>query len=204
MNIYVYYLYFMRLLELSKIEKLYFGYEEIARILGISSESARVSASRYARMGLLIRLKNNLYVTRERWNAADREDKYLLANMVQTPSYISLSTALDYYEITTQMQRDYFESVAVKRTKEIQVDGNVFRYTKINENLYSGFKKEKGFFIATPEKALLDAVYLLSYGRYAMDLSAVDADKLDRKEIVRLCRQFPSRTEKVLRKYGYL
>ena len=155
-------------------------------------------------MGLLIRLKNNLYVTRAQWDVAGKEDKYVLANMVQTPSYISLSTALDYYEISTQMQRDYFESVAVKRTKEIQADGTVFRYTKIKEDLYSGFKKEKGFFIATPEKALLDAVYLLSYGRYALDLSAVDTDKLDRKEIGRLGRQFPSRTEKVLRKYGYL
>lgn len=194
----------MKILELSNIRKPYFGYEEIARVLGISTASAKVSASRYARQGLLIRLKKNLYVMREVWNAAGKEEKFLLANLGQTPSYISLATALDYYEITTQMQRDFFESVAVKRTKEIHVNGNVFRYAKVRADLYFGFRKEKGFFIATPEKALLDAFYLLSYGRYALDVSALDADKLDRKEIRRLCGQFPLRTRKKLKKHGYL
>jgi hypothetical protein len=70
--------------------------------------------------------------------------------------------------------------------------------------LYFGFKKENDFFIATREKALLDAFYLMSYGRYAIDLSALDADKLDRKEIRRLSRKFPMRTQNALKKHGYL
>ena len=135
----------MKVLELNKIRKPYFGYEEIARVRGISLASAKVTASRYVRQGLLLRLKKNLYILRKAWNAASKEDKFRLANLGQTPSYISLMSALEYYEITTQMQRDFFESVAVKRTKEIQVNGNVFRYSKINVALYFGFKKEKGF-----------------------------------------------------------
>ena len=194
----------MKLLELRTIRKLYFGYEEIARVLGISLPSARVSASRYVRQGLLVRVKRNMYMLREVWNASGRAEKFLLANMGQTPSYISLMTALDYYEITTQVQRDFFESVAVKRTKEILVDESMFRYSKIASNLYFGFQKEKGFFIATPEKALLDAFYLMSYGRYALDISALDSDKLDRDEILRLSMEFPLKTRNMLKKYGYL
>jgi predicted transcriptional regulator of viral defense system len=186
------------------IPKLYFGYEEIARVLGINLASARVSASRYVRQGLLVRIKRNMYVLREVWNALGRAEKFVLVNMGQTPSYISLMTALDYYEITTQVQRDFFESVAVKRTKEIQIDGSVFRYSKIASNLYFGFKKEKGFFIATPEKALVDAFYLMSYGRYALDISALDSEKLDRDKIIRLSMEFPSKTKNMLKKYGYL
>lgn len=194
----------MKSLELNKIRKPYFGYEEISKVLGISAASAKVTASRYVKQGLLIRMKKNLYVLREVWNAAGKEEKFLLANLGQTPSYISLTTALDFYEITTQVQRDFFESVAVKRTKEINVNGNVFRYAKVAGALYFGFKKENEFFIATPEKALLDAFYLMSYGRYALDLSALDADKLDREEIRRLCIKFPSKTQKLLAKNGYL
>ena len=194
----------MKLLELRTIAKLYFGYEEIARVLGISLASARVSASRYVKQGFLVRIKRNTYVLREVWNAAGSAEKFILVNMGQMPSYISLMTALDYYEITTQVQRDFFESIAVKRTKEIQVDGNVFRYTKIASNLYFGFKKEKEYFIATPEKALLDAFYLMSYGRYALDISALDIDKLDRDEIIRMSLEFPPKTRKMLIKYGYL
>jgi predicted transcriptional regulator of viral defense system len=194
----------MKLNELSKIKKLYFGYEEIARVFGISAASARVTASRYVRQGLLVRVKKNMYVLREVWNTADRETKFTLANLAQSPSYISLMTALDFYEITTQMQRDFFESVAVKRTKEIQVNASVFRYSKVTSSLYFGFQKEKQFFIATPEKALLDALYLISYGRYALDISALALEKFDPKEIKRLVIEFPLKTQNLARKYGYL
>jgi predicted transcriptional regulator of viral defense system len=194
----------MKLIEIQKIDKLYFGYEEIARVLGISEASARVTASRYAKKGLLLRIKKNMYVLRERWIAAEKDEKFLLANLAQTPSYISLATALDFYEVTTQMQRNFFESVALKRTKRIDINGNSFRYSKITSRLYGGFKKEKGFFIATPEKALLDALYLMSYGRYALDLSAIDPKKIDGNELMRLSKEFPARTRDMLKRYGYL
>ena len=194
----------MKLKELNRIEKLYFGYEEIARVFGINLASARVTVSRYVRQGLLLRMKKNVYVRREVWNTAGIEDKFLLANLGQVPSYISLMTALEYYEITTQVLRNFFESVAVKRTKEIHMNGSVFRYTKIAGDYYYGFKRESGFFIAAPEKALLDAVYLMSYGRYSLDISSLDATKLDREEIKRLSMGFPLKTRNMLEKYGYL
>lgn len=194
----------MKLLRLNNISKLYFGYEDIAKTLGISADSAKVTASRYAKQGILVRVKRNMYVLRDVWKAASREEKFVLANLGQVPSYISLMSALDYYEITTQMQRDFFESVAIKRTKEIYIDGSIFRYAKINSALYFGFKKENNFFIATPEKALVDAFYLMSYGRYALDISALSAEKLDREEVRCISKDFPLKTRNMLKKYGYL
>jgi predicted transcriptional regulator of viral defense system len=194
----------MKTRELSSIDRLYFGYEEIARALKISPASARVSATRYVRLGLLMRLKRNIYVLKERWQTASREERFALANLGQTPSYISLLTALDYHEITTQVQRGLIESVAVKRTKELSLNGSVFRFTKISRALYFGFARQQEFFIATPEKALLDAVYLTSFGRYALDLAAIDGDKLNRKEIRRMSRNYPPNTRKMLEKHGYL
>ena len=194
----------MKTRELSSIDQLYFGYEDIARALKISSASAKVSASRYVRLGLLMRLKRNIYVPKERWQTTSREERFTLANLGQTPSYISLMTALDYHEITTQVQRGIIESVAVKRTKEISLNGNVFRYTKVSRASYFGFIRQQQFFIATPEKALLDAIYLMSFGRYALDLSAIDDEKLNRKEIRRMSRNYPLQTRKMLEKHGYL
>jgi predicted transcriptional regulator of viral defense system len=194
----------MKTRELNSINQLYFGYEDIARALKISPASARVSASRYVRLGLLMRLKRNIYVPKERWQTTSREERFTLANLGQTPSYISLMTALDYHEITTQVQRDIIESVAVKRTKEISLNGNVFRYTKVSRASYFGFIRQQQFFIATPEKALLDAIYLISFGRYALDLSAIDDEKLNRKEIRRMSRNYPPQTRMMLEKNGYL
>ncbi len=194
----------MNLIKLRNIQKLYFGYEELGRTLGISMDSARVTASRYVKMGLLVRIKRNLYMLRESWNTATKEDKFMVANLGQTPSYISLMTALDYHDITTQVQRDFFESVVVQRTKTISVGGTVFRYSKISSNLYFGFEKKDGFFIATPEKALLDAVYLISYGRYSLDLSSIDSKNINRFEMEKLSRAYPLRTLTLLQTYGYL
>jgi len=194
----------MKLLRLEDIPKLYFGYEDIAKTFGISAGSAKVTASRYVKQGILVRVKRNMYVLRGVWKTAGREEKFILVNLGQVPSYISLMSALDYYEITTQMQRDFYESVAIKRTKEINVAGSIFRYVKVNSALYFGFKKEKNFFIATPEKALVDAFYLMSYGRYAIDISALDAAKFDRDEIKYLSIKFPLKTRNLLKKHGYL
>jgi predicted transcriptional regulator of viral defense system len=193
----------MNILELNQIDKLNFGYEDIAKVLGISLSSAKVTASRYVKKGLLLRMKKNFYVRTETWVAATQEEKFLLANLGQVPSYISLMTALDYYDITTQLQRNFIESIAVKRTKELQLKDTIFRYAKINETLYFGFKKEKGIFIATPEKALLDAFYLMSYGRYSLDVSALDYEKLNENELIRLSKMFPITTQNLLKKYGY-
>jgi predicted transcriptional regulator of viral defense system len=181
----------MKLLRLNNISKFYFGCDDIAKALDISADSAKVTASRYAKQGILVRVKRNMYVLHDRWKVAGREEKFVIANLGQVPSYISLMSALDYYEITTQIQRDFFESVAIKRTKETHVDGSVFRYVKINSTLYFGFNKEKDFFIATPEKALVDAFYLMSYGRYALDISALSAKNLIEKRFGASAEIFP-------------
>jgi predicted transcriptional regulator of viral defense system len=194
----------MKIRELKSIGSLYFGYEDIARALKISPASARVSASRYVQLGFLIRLKRNIYMSSERWQAASREERFVLANLGQVPSYVSLMTALDYHEITTQIQRGFIESVAVKRTKELSLNGSVFRYVKVSRSLYFGFIRQQDFFIATPEKAFLDALYLVSFGRYALDLSAIDRDKLNREEIRRMSRNYPPRTRRILETHGYL
>jgi predicted transcriptional regulator of viral defense system len=193
----------MKFLQLQNIEKLYFGHEDIARAFGITLQSAKVTANRYIKQGLLIRLKRNIYVLKEKWISIDREREFLLANIIQVPSYISLMTALDYYEITTQIQRDFIESIAVKRTKGVEIEQTFFNYTKINTELYSGFSRTRGFFIAAPEKAFLDAVYLMSFGRYRLDIPSIDFSKLNLEKIEDMARLFPLKTQSFLNKNEY-
>ena len=193
----------MKFFQLQNIEKLYFGHEDIAHTLGITLQSAKVTASRYIKQGLLIRLKRNIYVLREKWTSIDREQEFLLANIIQVPSYISLMTALNYYEITTQIQRDFIESVALKRTKGVEIEQTFFNYTKISTDLYSGFSRTRGFFIAAPEKAFLDAVYLMSLGRYSLDIPSIDFSKLNLEKIEYMVRLFPLKTQGFLNKNEY-
>lgn len=193
----------MRLNELYQIRKLYFGHEALARALGITRDSARVAASRYVKQGLLVRIKRNLYVLKDTWKNASLEEKFQIANMGLVPSYISLVTALEYYELTTQVQRDFFESIALQRNKEIVVNKTVLTYTKISRNLYFGFHRGKNFFIAKPEKALLDALYLTSLGRYSLDNFAIEFNKLDQEQLYAMSNHFPLQTQKLLNYYEY-
>ncbi|MBW1930697.1 MAG: type IV toxin-antitoxin system AbiEi family antitoxin domain-containing protein [Deltaproteobacteria bacterium] len=191
----------MKALDLRKIGKPYFGYEDIARVLNISPNSAKVAASRYVKAGILIRIKRNLYVLFENWAVMSLEQKFTIANLIQVPSYISLMTALGYYEITTQLQQDYIESVGVRRTKDITIEKTVFRYTKIKPELYSGFKRMRGFFIAEPEKAFVDALYLQSLGRRSIDTSSLDVDKLDWPMVLQISKSFPKSTRRLVKRY---
>ncbi len=182
--------------QLYQIQKLYFGSEEIARALGITLSSARVAAGRYVNQGFLIRIKRNLYMLTYRWENATREERFQIASLVQVPSYISLMTALEYYGLTTQLQRNFLESIALKRTKEINVDGFIFKYTKISGHLYSGFEKKGDFFIASPEKAV-------SLGRYSLDVNAIERQRFDEDRLAVVSEKFPLRTRKLLKKHGY-
>ncbi|NOY52022.1 MAG: hypothetical protein GXP58_00160 [Deltaproteobacteria bacterium] len=184
----------MSLRQLRAIQALYFTYQDVADLLKITPQSAMVTCSRYVRSGDLVRLKRNYYIPRERWSRLAEDQIFVLANMLQVPSYISLTTALVFYGYTTQIQRDYIESVAVKRTREFRIEEVTFSFTKIKKDYYSDFIKKEGFFIATPEKALIDTLYLESLGRYRLDIGSIDFSKFDNKVIRKVASRY---TDKV-------
>jgi predicted transcriptional regulator of viral defense system len=191
----------MRLNELNKISRRIFGYEDISRVFGITVDSARVAASRYTKQGLLVRIKRNLYMLKSVWDVMGVNEKLEIANLIQTPSYISLQTALSYYEISLQIQQNYFESISLKRSKEIEILNDTFNFTKIAPYLYTYFKKDNNAFIAEPEKAFVDAVYLMSLGRYKLDLSAIEFSRLNKERIKIILKSFPLKTSEYLERY---
>jgi hypothetical protein len=53
-----------------------------------------------------------------------------------------------------------------------------FKYLKVKQPFYSGFFRTENFFIAEPEKAFADAVYLTSIGKYSLDFESINFKKL--------------------------
>ena len=191
----------MKALRLKNIRKTYFNLRDLARALNISADSSRVTASRYVKAGLLIRLKPNLYVLSEEWNNFPLETILLFANLIQSPSYVSLMTALSYYQISTQIQQEFIESIGLKRTKTVRIEKTVFNYSKIKRSLFFGFVKKGDFFIAEPEKALLDAFYLMALGRYTLDLASIDFSKFDSEKIRLFSKNFPIKVQNMVAQY---
>jgi len=176
----------MKVLELNKTNKLTFSVDDLASILSITKESAKVSANRYVKNNYLIRLKNNLYIPLDKFNGLTETELFKIANLIQVPSYISFTTALCYYNITSQQLQGIIESAAIKRTKKITAKNIRFDFILLKKNFYNNFIFIKEFFIATPEKALADVIYLSSMDRYQCDFEAIDFKKIDKETVTKL------------------
>lgn len=192
----------MKIQDINEIDDLFFGFEDVAQKLGIENESAKVLCSRYVKRGYLLRIKRGVYIRRERWKYLSTNALLQIANIIQVPSYISLTTALSYYEYTTQVQQNYVESIAVKRSLIKSVQEIDFRYFKISQKYYGGFSRYQGIFIATPEKALADALYLTAVGKYKLDFSALEYDKIDYPRLNQILSAFPEGTMRLWRNYA--
>ena len=73
-------------------------------------------------------------------------------------------------------------------------------YSKVDKKYYFDFVKNGRFFIATPEKAFLDCVYLFSFGKYKADFDSIDFEKLNMKKIFGLLLKYPERIKKSIKK----
>jgi predicted transcriptional regulator of viral defense system len=168
---------------LNKSKKLFLTVNDIANELSLNKESAKVTANRYTKSGSLIRIKRNFYITESRFKELKESEIFQIANFIEVPSYISFLTALSYYGITTQQSQSVIESVSLKRTKTLTIKNIEFRFFKVKKSFYSGFIRTENFFIAGPEKAFADALYLTSIGKYSLDFEAINFKKLNVNQI---------------------
>lgn len=173
----------MNLDKIYRLKKLYFTADDLARLLSVSKKSAQVTASRYVNSNKLIRLKRDIYILPQKLESISEEELFEIANLLQTPSYVSLTSALSYYNISTQQVQNFVESIALKRTQKFGVNGYEFLYTIFKDELYFGFERKENFFIATPEKALVDSIYLTAMKRYNCDFEAIDFSRLNKNKV---------------------
>jgi len=181
----------MKYNDIKKINKLYFTYQDVGKILSISEDSARVLSTRYVKQKYFIRLKRNFYILKERWDNINLNQRLELANILQVPSYISLMTALSFYEYTTQVQQKFIESISLYRTFIKDIEGVVFNYSKIKNDFYFGFYKKNNIFIAYPEKAFIDSLYLNYLGKYNLDISSLNLEKIDKESYEDILKRYP-------------
>lgn len=161
-----------------KVKVLPFFSSDVAEIFSTSPLTLRNQFSRWKKQGLLVELKRGLYVLSrgERQTTLSRQ---ALAAVLYQPSYISLESALSHYQMIPE-RVDTVMSVSPKKTRVFHNPEGTFSYRNLQTSLNFGFlakKDENGYpyFIAEPEKALLDYLYLNLGG-----LDPKDGDILDR------------------------
>lgn len=148
-----------------------FTVDQIAQFFpGISDESLRDRLYYFTKAGKLQRLRYGIYAKRD-FNPLE------LANKVYRPSYISLETVLAKGAVTFQYYKTIF--AASYLTREVKIEKINVQYRRIKQNVLTnpaGIDRESGYFIASLERAFLDAVYI--YKNYHFDnLGAIDWKK---------------------------
>ncbi|MBU0581185.1 MAG: hypothetical protein KKA19_08405 [Candidatus Margulisbacteria bacterium] len=125
--------------------------------LGDSKQLILNQVNKWQKKELIFSLKRGLYLFSDVYK--EYPDLNLVANTLVQPSYLSMEYALGYYNLIPEAVFTY-TSVTSKKTKQYRNKLGFFTYSHITEKRFFGYRKEaKGFFIAEPEKALLDYIY---------------------------------------------
>lgn len=165
-------------LELYKKPQTVFSIKEISLIFPQIPYQNLKSRLHYAvSVGKLKKLRKGIY-------AKENFEPLELANKIYTPSYISLETVLAKEGIIFQKYATIF--VVSYLTRRIKVVGQEIFYRKIRDEVLLnnlGVREEGNCFIASRERAFLDAIFL--YKDYHFDnLRPLDWEKV--KEVSRI------------------
>lgn len=136
---------------------------QFALLFQLSKSQAKYFLDRFVEEELLTRLKRGLYSLK-----TDPPSEQEIANALYRPSYISFDYALAYYNLIPEMVYEV-TSATTKPTRLFTTETLAFSYYSIKTEAFTGYSlKQEGdrrFYIAEPEKALVDYLYILTLGQ---------------------------------------
>jgi predicted transcriptional regulator of viral defense system len=124
----------------------------------------RQQLSYWQNQGYIKPLAGGYYILADR--AIDEKVLFMAANKIYEPSYVSLESALAYYEIIPETVLGV-TSVSSRKTKQYESAWGVFSYRSVKPQYMIGYQVIENtpgikFKIAYLEKAVLDYLYLNS------------------------------------------
>ncbi len=161
---------------------------DFVRIFEINSLKTKYFLEKESQInGFLIRLKKGLYALK-----TDMPSDEEIANSLYKPSYISFEYALSRYGIIPEATYA-ITSATTKITREFEVEDKKFTYLSIKKQAYIGFNlvkvSSKNYFIATPEKALVDYLYFVSLGLKTLNDRMI-LNNLNKKRVYEYAERF--------------
>ena len=176
--------------KLLEINKRYLTGREIARLLDIKEASRRVTLSRLVKRKILCRLRRNVYEVIVR-----PSDILEVSNTLYRPSYLSFAYCLGKLGILNQIAYE-IEFATPRKTKRMDIRGREIIFRKIDKKLFFGYTLKDNIFIAEPEKALLDTLYLQSRGLAKLEENELNLKGLSKDKLLRMSKKFPSKVQR--------
>ena len=129
----------------------------------VDPASVRRQLSRLTASGRLLQLRRGLYALAPPYQKV-KPHPFLIANHIMRPSYVSLHSALAHHGLIPE-HVPVVTSVTTSRPGRWNISLGDFSYRHIKTGLFFGYRMEdvgggQAALIASPEKALLDLLYL--------------------------------------------
>jgi predicted transcriptional regulator of viral defense system len=165
---------------------------------GQNLAQVRLQLNRWVKDGRVIRLHRGLYCLSEPYCKINTEP-FCIANSLKSASYVSLQSALAWYGLIPEYV-PVVTNVITGRPQTVQTPVGRFVFRHIRENLFWGYHQVtlssgQTAFIARPEKALLDLIYLTPEGEtpaFLEELRLQNIEKMDAAMLRRFAEQSQS------------
>lgn len=158
---------------------------DLCKVSGLSVSSVRRAAQRLEHYGLIQKVGKAMY--RNTFVAMSLED---LSALLYRPSYISCESALFYYGILSQSPF-VLTCISSRPTKTMSTAVGTIVYQQLKPSLFFAYRKEGSYFLAEPEKAVLDIVYLHLQNGQSVAMDEWDMNGVSRAKMKRFAQRYP-------------
>lgn len=179
----------------------------------VNPGSVRVQLSRWTKSGWVFQLRRGLYAIAPPFQKV-KPHPFLVANLMQRASYVSIQSALAFHGLIPDIVHTTL-SVSTGRPERRETPLGIFEFRHIQSELLRGYRMmelqgpkqpSQQALVATPEKALLDLVYLLPradtlnylHGLRLQNLERLDLDELHRQAEIFNTPKMQRATEAIL------
>lgn len=155
------------------------GCFSIRQVFAWQPEFNRLNITYWIKKGYVIKLRNGWYAFAE--CLAQPDFSQYIANRIYRPSYISLHTALSHYGMIPEAIIK-ITSVTTLKTAEFSNRFGIYSYRTIKPELMFGYEPKpmtdgRTILFASPEKALLDLLYIYPFYSSTEDMLDLRLDE---------------------------
>ncbi len=168
----------------------FFAPLDFQRIFGVPFFVSKNFIHRHIQTGLFTKVKNGLYVFSQ-----NSPPKFILANRLYQPSYVSFESALSYYHIIPETIYTVF-SVTTKASRNFEVMNTQYIYHRVKKEFFFDYNAEKidglTFLIAGPEKALVDYLYFVVLKKKSLN-ERIELARIPRRNLIKIAKLYKRR-----------
>ncbi|MCR4439110.1 MAG: type IV toxin-antitoxin system AbiEi family antitoxin domain-containing protein [bacterium] len=185
-----------RWIDLLRRGKAILTFVELRRLTGLSGAALRKAVSRLCQAGLLLKLGKGLYV-----NGLQRTSLEEVASLLYPPAYISCESALFLHGVADQAPH-VLTCVTTNKTKAFRTALGEIVYFHIKAPLFFGYGVCDRIFLAEPEKAALDFVYLQRQNGLEPALDEWNWENLSPQKVAEMSPGYPKTVRRHIARFA--